>query len=135
MAKWRHDENATRTGTLWVKYQDLNVQRCLSEAYLSYRRNRSASSIVCLDAYNELTSSSEVKYEVDVGTMWQIKVESKFRRPICVTMETIRDMNDVSQGYGIGAVVKGNIQSPRKSFAYTGGMPFSQHVLFQAYQR
>lgn len=107
MAKWRHDESATRNGTLWVKYEDANVQRRLSEAYLSRRRSRTADPVVKLDSYNELTShKSEVKYEVDVSTMWQTKTETQFRRPICVIMETIRESTDVR--YADGRAVAGS---------------------------
>ncbi|KAJ8609833.1 hypothetical protein CTAYLR_008111 [Chrysophaeum taylorii] len=104
MAKWRNA--ATRSGTLWVRYEDPQVQRKLSEVYLARRRRQAKSSTVKIDAYNELTTSAlEYKYEIDVGTMWQTKVETGFRRPVCVMMEATRGSN-VRTG-GSNALVKG----------------------------
>ncbi|KAJ8609948.1 hypothetical protein CTAYLR_008075 [Chrysophaeum taylorii] len=105
MAKWRNA--ATRSGTLWVRYEDPHVQRKLSEAYLARRRHETKSSAVKIDAFNELTTSAiEYKYEIDVGTMWQTKIETGFRRPVCVMMEATRDSNVRTPG-GSSALVKG----------------------------
>ncbi|KAJ8609121.1 hypothetical protein CTAYLR_006066 [Chrysophaeum taylorii] len=88
MSKWRDDVQKAQ-GTLWVKYEP-DVQRRLSELYLAHRKDAFSPAKLRLDSYNEATTSeTEFKYEIDIGTMWQTKLETGFRRPVCVMIEAV----------------------------------------------
>lgn len=87
MSKWNEANRVE--GTLWVRYQDPEVQSRLAELYLKARSEPNADSKLALDSFNECAvHADDAKYEVDLKSMWQMRLDTGYRRPVCVMIDT-----------------------------------------------
>lgn len=89
MAKWRSDRKSTIEGTLWVRYQDPEVQRRLAQLYLTTMHDDASPDTLFLDSYNECARhADDAKYEVNLKSMFQTRLDSGFRRAVSVLIDT-----------------------------------------------